>query len=41
MSELEGNRDLTLTTARPYVIGYLCQQLAAQRVVVEVALAAE
>jgi hypothetical protein len=41
VSELEYNHDLTLTTARPYVIGYLCQHLAAQRVVLEAALAAE
>jgi hypothetical protein len=28
LAELEANSDLAITTARPYVIGYLCQQLA-------------
>jgi hypothetical protein len=41
VSELECNRDLTLTTARRHVIGHLCQHLTAQGVVVEAALAAE
>lgn len=27
--DLEDNQDLQVTTARPYVIGYLCRQLAA------------
>ena len=31
IGELEGNGDLELTTARQYVIGYLCQQLVAAR----------
>ncbi len=29
IAELESNHDLHLTTDRVYVIGYLCQQLAA------------
>ncbi len=28
IAHLEKNQDLTLTTARHYVIGYICQQLA-------------
>ena len=31
LSELERNRDLALTTARPYVIGSLCRALIAPR----------
>jgi hypothetical protein len=41
ISTLEQNRDLELTTAREYVIGYLCQQLAARQVVTPASLARE
>lgn len=40
-TELEHNQDVRLTTARPYVVGYLCQQLAGQRLVTDAALGAE
>jgi hypothetical protein len=36
--DLEKNRDLALTTANDYVIGYMCKQLAAQGLVIETAL---
>lgn len=41
IAELERNRDVELTTARTHVIGYLCQQLAAQKAVTESALLKE
>jgi hypothetical protein len=41
ISELERNRDVELTTAREYVIGYLCQQLAALQVVASVSKTGE
>jgi hypothetical protein len=31
LAELEENRDFHLTTARRYVVGYLCQQLARKK----------
>jgi hypothetical protein len=33
LAELEQNGDFQLTTARRYVVGYLCQQLARQKLV--------
>jgi hypothetical protein len=39
--ELERNQDVELSTAREYVIGYLCQQLAARQVVTPASLANE
>ena len=33
IAELERNRDVELSTMREHVVGYLCQQLAAQRIV--------
>lgn len=41
IGELESNRDLQLTTDRVYVIGYLCQQLAAAGILADHALPAE
>lgn len=41
IAELERNRDVDLTTARTHVIGYLCQQLAAQKMVEDSALLRE
>ena len=31
LAELEENRDFHLTTARRYVVGYLCKQLARKK----------
>ena len=28
LSDLEQNSDIVITTARPYVVGYICDQLA-------------
>ena len=33
LAELEQNRDVKLSTAREYVVGYLCQQLASRKLV--------
>ena len=33
LAELEKNGDVQLTTARRYVVGYLCQQLARKKLV--------
>jgi hypothetical protein len=41
IAELERNRDMELTTARMLVIGYLCQQLAAQGAATEKSLLRE
>jgi hypothetical protein len=41
IAELERNSDVELTTARTHIIGYLCQQLAAQGTVTESALLRE
>ena len=30
LAELEQNQDIVITTAREYVIGYFCQELAAE-----------
>ncbi|MFN7139269.1 MAG: hypothetical protein ACK4UN_08020 [Limisphaerales bacterium] len=41
IAELERNQDVELTTARTHVIGYLCQQLAVQRTVIDSSLLRE
>jgi hypothetical protein len=41
VAELETTREITISTAPEYVIGYLCQQLVAARVAAETALADE
>ena len=41
VAELEATRELTVSTAPDYVIGYLCQQLVAGRTTAETALAYE
>jgi G:T/U-mismatch repair DNA glycosylase len=33
VSELEQNQDIKLTTAKDYVVGYLCQQLTRQKLI--------
>lgn len=33
LADLEASRELTVGTGRPYVLGYLCQELAAKWVV--------
>lgn len=38
IGELESNRDLQLTTDLAYVVGHLCQQLAAKGILVETSL---
>jgi hypothetical protein len=35
LAELEQNRDVKLSTAREYVVGYLCQQLASRKLVTD------
>ena len=35
LAELELNRDVQLSTAREYVVGYLCEQLARQRITID------
>ena len=35
LTELEQNRDVKLSTAREYVVGYLCQQIARQKLVTD------
>jgi len=35
LAELEQNRDVKLSTAREYVVGYLCQRLAGQKLVTD------
>ena len=32
--DLQKNKDLKITTAQPYVVGYLCEQLAKKKLVV-------
>ncbi|MDF1506099.1 hypothetical protein [Roseisolibacter sp. H3M3-2] len=39
LADLEASRELAVATAPHYVIGYLCQELAAKRVVDDDALA--
>jgi hypothetical protein len=41
LADLEQNRDVELSTAREYVVGYLCQQLAARQVVAPASLTCE
>jgi len=41
MSELEASREVKIETAPDYVIGYLCQELAAKWVVASSALTRE
>jgi hypothetical protein len=38
LTELEASREVAIATAPEYVIGYLCRELAAKRVVAEGAL---
>lgn len=38
IAELEKNKDLTITTAPEYVVGFLCQQLVVRRIVGPAAL---
>ena len=38
LAELEANREIRVETAPDYVIGYLCQELAAKSVVASAAL---
>lgn len=38
LSDLEASRELVLGTAPEYVIGYLCQELAAKRIVTEASI---
>ena len=38
LSDLERNQDLKLTTAREYVIGYLCKKLALEELITEKAI---
>jgi hypothetical protein len=35
LGELEENRDVKLTTSRQQVVGYFCQRLVAQKLVVD------
>lgn len=39
LSELEASNEVSVSTAPEYVIGYLCRELAAKRVVITTALA--
>ena len=41
LAELEATREVKVDTAPEYVIGYLCQELAAKRVVASSALTRE
>ena len=38
ISDLQENRDVELTTAEQYVVGYLCKQLVKRKFVVETAI---
>jgi hypothetical protein len=38
LTELESTREVTVATAPEYVIGYLCRELAAKKVVMTTAL---
>ncbi len=38
IAELEKNKDLMITTAPEYVVGFLCQQLVVRRIVGATAL---
>jgi hypothetical protein len=39
LADLEASREVTVATAPDYVVGYLCRELAAKRVINESALA--
>ena len=39
LADLEASKEVTVATAPEYVIGYLCRELAAKKVVTEDALA--
>ena len=41
LAELEQNRDAQLSTAREYVVGFLCQQLARQNLVTDASVLRE
>jgi hypothetical protein len=41
LADLEQNRDVQLSTARDYVVGYLCQQLANKKLVADTSLSKE
>jgi hypothetical protein len=41
LAELEASKEIAVATAPEYVIGYLCRELAAQRVVAATALIPE
>jgi len=41
LAELEQNGDFHLTTARRYVVGYLCQELSRQKLVTETSVLRE
>lgn len=38
LAELTASKEITIATAPEYVVGFLCRELAAQRVVAEAAL---
>jgi hypothetical protein len=40
LAELETTREVTVATAPEYVIGYLCRELAAKKLVITTALSA-
>ena len=41
LAELEQNRDVQVSTAREYVVGYLCQQLSRQKLVTKTSVSRE
>jgi hypothetical protein len=41
LAELEASKEIAVATAPEYVIGYLCRELAAKRVIAATALEAE
>jgi hypothetical protein len=41
LAELEATKEITVATAPEYVIGYLCRELAAKRVLADTALEQE
>ena len=41
LSELEQNQDVQITTAREYVVGYLCKQLVHQKLVAKSSVASK
>jgi len=38
LAELEASKEITIATAPEYVVGYLCRELAARRIVAATAL---